>query len=166
MFPKDFRGGETFHNRISKIGVIDFQGLHKLIVKWINENKYDFTLEQNQSKAKPQGNESKLVYVGEKKLDDYCEIKVSVEILAIQVRKTKLDGKDLDSGNFEILTKGSIKLDYNERYKQTKFGKFLMYLYNNYFIRNKIFDYYMGKSYTEPMELHDKIKKFLDLYGK
>lgn len=165
MFKQDFYGGTAFKNRVVKDGLVDLKGLHKEISGWIKENKYDFTLKENQSKTKPQGAEINLGYGGEKKIDDYCMLSVEVKILIRNSKKTKVNNKEVDRCHFEAWVESKMALDYRDEYKRTSFGKFLAYIYHNYFIRRKIFNYYFGKSYVEGMDLHKTIKEFLDLYS-
>ena len=63
----------------------------------------------------------------------------------------------------EIKIFAFINLDYKNRWKGPLKG-FLMNVYNNYLIKDKIKNILEINLYKEVMELHDEIKDILEMY--
>lgn len=145
---------------ISRKGPIDFDLIYKNVVPWFGRYKYDFTEKEHTEKNKPQGNELIIKWVADRKIDDYMQYFIELEFFITELR---IIGKQ-QHAKTKINLKSYVKLDYNNEFQKSRFGRFLFFLYNNVIIKRKLLFVHKVKLYKETMDLHDLIKSLLEHY--
>jgi len=149
--------------RIAKSGVFNFDKLCNEIKSWGDYRRYDFTEKECNIKQYPRGKTVLLSYIFERKVDNYVLFTVQADFMLIGLRKVKVDKKQLDRAYMEIKIFAFMKFDYRGKWKSF-LKEFLLNVYNNYLIKDKIKNVLEVKLYLEMMELHDKIKGLMDMY--
>lgn len=154
-----------FNQKIWVDGIYDINKTIHEIREWFKENLYEQPLEtENTTKIKGKGIETITKFKAEREVTDYIKFFIFIEGRAIEMDKVKVDDKVLDKGKVEFKVKTVMELDYRKKWRKSKLGKILMYVYNNYLIKNKLKDVYEEKIYNEGFELFNIIKKTFNLY--
>ena len=149
--------------RIVNTDVFNFDDLCDGIKAWGNSRRYDFTEREHTNKNHPRGQEVVYSWIFQREIDDYVEFNIRVDFRLIELRKVKLDDKQVDKADMEIKIFAFINFDYKNKWKSA-LKEFLMNIYNNYLIKDKIKNVLEINLYKELMELHDEIKDILEMY--
>lgn len=142
-------------------GAFDFDKLYKEMHDWFVMHKYDFNEKEHTKKERETGNYVEINWAGDKKIDDYAQFSITVHIIIENMAATE----GIDSGNLAMELVGNLVLDYNNRWQSKPFNKFLIKIYNNYIIKDKINKQYIEKLYEEITNLQDTAKSILGLYS-
>lgn len=146
----------------------DFHKLYKFMQEWLVSKKYEFYEKENTHKDTRSGTEIIMQFVGEREIDDYVKYEIKVLMRIYDMEKvtveTKEGKKKLDMGMMYINIKATAIIDYMGIWGKTKFNRFLGYMYNNYIIKRKINERYLGNLYGEMMGFYTGVKEQLDLY--
>lgn len=156
---------KVFYQKIWVDGVYDLTEVIHEIREWFKANLYGQPLEtENTTKVKGKGTETITKFKAEREVTDYIKFWIHIDGRAIEQEKVKVDDRILDKGKAEFKVKTVIELDYRKKWRKSKLGRILMFIYNNYLIKNKLKDVYEEKIYDEGFELFNVIKKTLNLY--
>ena len=172
--------------RLKYKGVLDFEGLYKLIRKWFNERGYDYMEPKYKDKAAgPFGNEVELKMQGEKKVTDFIKYHVQIEIIMIELKEfdAKIDGhvKKVTNGRIFIdIAKVECEFDWQNRFQPAKkpdsddlfsvisynfkeytSGPRLLKLLVTKLLKRYYEIKYLGPLEAEALDLHEKIKKHM-----
>jgi len=150
--------------RLNRVGLYDINRLYKGLKEWFSDHEYDYFEKKDVIKMKRKGVEVNFVGVGERKVDGYVKFVINVEILTTHMEKVRFEGKTIDRGRIEVIVKTDMILDYKNEYSNSKFGKFLLGIYNRYVIRFKLDDFYGAKAYGDMVGVHEALKEALELY--
>src|SRR3989344_6877291 len=134
--------------KLSRHGVVDFDKLIESMKNWISKRKYDFTEKKHSDKITGLGHEIKITWVNDREVTDYIKFHIDVDFVVYELNKTKTAEKNLYSGEVNIKFFAYLELDWKKRWRSFPFGSFLMYVYNNYLIKDKI-KRYEGKLMSE-----------------
>ncbi|MAG50606.1 hypothetical protein CL621_03120 [archaeon] len=149
--------------RIVNTGIFNFDDLCDGIQSWADSRRYDFTEKEHTNKTHPRGQEVVYAWIFEREIDDYVQFTIRVDFRIIELRKVKVGDKQADKADMEIKIFAFIDFDYKGKWKGPLRG-FLMNVYNNYLIKDKIVNVLEVNLYKELMELHDEIKDMLEMY--
>ncbi len=144
--------------RIKYSGDFEFAKLCTAIKSLIRKKRFILTEKEYTIKDKPLGKEAEIAWNGERKADTYARYKIIVELFISEMNPA---GK-MENGHLDIRIKAFIELDYKNKF-DSKSGKFMMDIYNNYLIKDKIKKHEV-KLDNEVHELHSTIKELLNLY--
>lgn len=146
--------------RILYEGNFDFDKMKSAVKAWFRSKKFIFTEKEYTIKDKALGREAEITWIGEKKRDDYTRFRITIDI---KINEMKKAGK-LDNGKIFAKFGAAMEFDYKKRFN-SKFGEFMMHVYNNYIIKKKIDEKYMMELGSELGEVHSIVKDLLDLYS-
>lgn len=141
-------------------GLFDFEKLRDEVVDWFERKQLGPTIKEYTIKEKQHGKEVEITYNGEREVDDYAKFHIDMKI---EVWKMKKQGA-LDHGYLMIKIAAYIELDYKKKF-DSKAGKFLMSIYNNNIIKDKIKNYYEPKLDSELSEIYNITKEVLELHS-
>lgn len=154
--------------KIKKSGIFDFDTVYKFIYQWLAKHKYDF--HEDLYKHKPgftYGNEIEISISGMKKITEYYQNTISIEIHMWDV----MDVPVVKDGKKKVMTKNRMTLtintdlvtDYEGTWETTKLRTQLRGLFEKYIIKKNIEDRYVYELYKETYQLVSAIKEFLDM---
>lgn len=147
--------------KIKQVASLDFQKLYSSIISWFKSREYKFQEIENTHKETPSGGELLLKLNGDRKIDDYVDYYINIQIRIYDLVKVKLDNKTTEHGDVEIIIDAGAIIDKKDIWKKNKLSEFLGFIYNKYIIKDKINDKYLGSIYLELMELSNVIKSQL-----
>ncbi len=121
------------------VGIINFSGLydwgklHKTILGWIKDHKYDTDDRKYEYAVKQFGEEIEWSIFGSRKLNEYAKYGINVELKIKDQTQVEVveegNKKKMDKGRIEIKVFCDFQLDYAKMFKKTKsmqkLGKFL-----------------------------------------
>lgn len=145
-----------FGEEVRKKGEVNLQKLYKDTIPWFQENKYTFTEQGITNKDTASGQEQKIEWTAYRKIDSYFKFHIVMEIVVYRWLKKRAE--------LTMRFKGYVETNYKRRYKG-KFGEFMMKIYEDLLIKNKI-NKMKGKCWAETYTLIDRAKGLLDLIVK
>jgi len=159
---------KVWSGKLKHTGIVDFKELYNFCYTWLTDEDY-FVIEKNYNeKITPQGKEVEIQWVAFRKISDYFrfELKFTWRVILTPIEVEK-NGKKIkaDKAYIEIKIDGVLQKDYEHRWENNSFLKFLRGLYDRYIIRGRIEDY-ETKLYDEIEEFRRQVKSFLALTGK
>jgi len=141
-------------------GSFNLDKLYKDTKKWFKSHEYLFTEKEYKEKTQAHGNEIKIDFIAERKIDDYMKFNILANFLILNVKKLS---EDTYIGNLHLNIIGYIDLDYNNKWQNNPIKKFLFFIYNNLIIKNKLENLYDVKLYNEVLDFESLIKKNLEM---
>jgi hypothetical protein len=158
----------VFKGKVKQTGIFDFKELYRFTYSWLVDEGYLVTEKTYSEKITPGGKEIEIAWEAKRKISDYFRfiIKASWRILGMTSVEVEENGKKikLDKGQVEIKIEATIEKDYEHRWENNAFTKFLRGAYDKYIIRGRI-DQYEGKIFLEADEFIAQIKSFLAISG-
>jgi len=158
-----------YEAKIKQNGIFDFGGLYKFAFQWLDEEGYDINEKQYAEKIKGDLKEITIIWEAERKISDYFKFQLKLtwyipDLAKIEVQK---DGKkeSMNKGTPEIKFKAVMIKDYEGRWENSSFLKFLRGVYDRYIIRGRI-EEYEGKIVGELTKLISEIKAFLSIENR
>lgn len=160
---------KIFDGKIQHTGIFDFRELYRFTYTWLVDEGYLLTEKKYNEKITPGGKEIEIEWEGRKKISDYFRfiIKANWRLVGMVSVEVEENGKKLkmDKAILEIKVTAILEKDYEHRWENNPFTKFLRGLYDRYIIRGRI-DQYEGKIFGEADEFIAQIKSFLAIAGK
>ncbi|MEK6848728.1 MAG: hypothetical protein AABX65_03800 [Nanoarchaeota archaeon] len=155
--------------KVKYSGTFDFKELYRFCYDWLVDNGYLVSEKSYGEKVGSSGKDVEIEWEAKKKISDYFRFVITAKwrILGMTSVDVEKDGKKIgvNKGAFEITLRGLLEKDYEHRWENNAFTKFLRGVYDRYVIRARI-DQYEGKIFFEVDELVAQIKSFLALEGK
>jgi hypothetical protein len=160
---------KIFDGKIKQSGIFDFKELYSFAYDWLSDQGYGITERAYGEQVTGDSKKVDITWEAKKKVSDYFKffIKMDWQLLGLKSIKVKKDDKEIsmNSGSVEIKFKAFIIKDYENRWEEQPFWKFLRGVYDRYVIRTRI-DEYEDKIRAELGELIAQIKSFLAIEGK
>lgn len=147
---------------IKKETTLDFYELYKFIKDWFERNKYDFIEKEFVSNEELKGTSISVKWKPYKKLDDYCKAYIEVKIKVNDMVTVVKNKKKLNKGIFTVKFESYLEKDYEEKWEDKPFYKFIRTFYDKLVIGDK-FDKYSKHLKDETYEIFNETKSFLDL---
>ena len=141
-------------------GTFNLDKLYKEAKRWFRDNNYLFSEKEYKEKVWAHGNELKLDFIAERKIDDYTKFWIKANFLMLNVKKLS---KDVYVGSFHLNIIGHIEFDYNNKWQYNPIKKFFFFIYNNLIIKHKIESVFELKLYNEVLQFEDLIKRNLGM---
>ena len=155
--------------KVIQSGIFEYKELYRYTYNWLVDNNYDVTEKKYSEKINPNGKEVEIEWDSSRKISDYFkfQIKVAWKIMGMTTVEVEKNGAKLkmQKANVEIRTSSVLIKDYEHRWEDNPFYKWLRTLYDRYLIRTRITDYEM-KLIGETDEFLAQIKSFLALEGQ
>lgn len=160
---------KVFEGKIKHTGIFDFKELYRFTYSWLVDENYFVTEKSYNEKITPTGKEIEIEWNAAKKISDYFKFALKVtwrvrDMVSVEVEE---NGKKLkmDKAMLEIKVSAVLEKDYEHRWENNAFTKFLRGLYDRYIIRGRI-EQYETKIFSEADEFIAQIKSFLAILGK
>jgi len=160
---------EVFSEKIKHGGIFDFKEWYTFSYTWLNDKDYFVKEREYSEKINPDGKEIKIRWEATKKISDYFRFKLKIEwyirgLKDVEVVKNGAKVK-MNTGSPEIKVTAILEKDYENRWENSGFLKFLRGLYDMYIIRGRI-DQYEENLKEEADEFIAWTKSYLALTGK
>lgn len=144
-------------------GVIDFDGLYRLVAKWFADRKYDFY--ETLYKDKPP--ELELEWIAKRKVDELYQYKIRLYFHLWDVKTVEAikDGtkKKLTSCRMTIEFDPTVVVDWQDRWSESKFTKALLDFYINNIIKRELQLKYVDPLWYVVYRLHNIMKEYLEM---
>ena len=156
--------------KIKHSGVFDFKELYRILYEWFMDKGYDFN-EKGYKEVVGAGGakEIELEWECVRKVSDYFRfnIKAKWHIIGMTTVEVEIDGekKKMNKGQFELAVECALIKDYEDRWANKPFFKFLRTFYDKYLIKEKT-DQFEGRLIGEMDEFVGQCKSFLALTGR
>ena len=134
---------------------------------------YGYLWEEESYKHKvpsPKGAEQEWLWFAEKNVTDYIHYKLMIlghiwDMTEVEVEKEG-KRKKLTNGRFEIIIIGTLTTDWQKKWGQNKFSRFLGRMYEKYVMVKEIETIYGDQLWYRMWNLQAVLKKFFDMQTK
>jgi hypothetical protein len=154
--------------KINHDGIFDYKEVYRFMYTWLTDFDYFVEEKTYTEKAKPEGKEVEIHWIARRKISDYFRFVLKVDwnifgMTTVEIVKDNIKIK-ANKGRLEIKVTAFLEKDYENRWENTAFLRFLRGVYDNFIIRQRIEDY-EDKIAEELDELVAQTKAFLALEG-
>jgi len=156
--------------KVKHSGVFDFKETYRILFEWLMDAGYDVNEKSYKENIGAGGaKEIEVEWVAVRKVSDYFRfmIKAKWHIIGMTSVEVEIDGvkQKMNKGQFELEISSVLIKDYEARWENKPFWKFLRTLYDKYLIKERV-EQYEGKLIGEMEEFVAQCKSFLSLTGK
>jgi len=159
----------VFQGKLKHRGIFDFKEFYRFLYVWLTDKEYTVKEKEYTEKVGPTGKEVVIEWEAKRKISDYFRfyIKAKWRILGLKDAEVEIDKAKvtLNKGEPEIKVDAYLEKDFENRWENTGFLKFLRGVYDRYIIRGRISDY-EDRLLEESDEFLAQAKSFLVLEGK
>jgi len=150
-------------------GLMDLEGLYKLIHDWYESRKFEYHETVFKDKAKPAGGEEEIRIKAFRNDTELMRVWINLYVHTFELKKVEVikEGKKklMENGRFRITIRVEFELDYENNWEKSKFSKVLFQFYVKNIILRKI-QTYGDKIEYEAHGLHEAIKQWLGMEAK
>ena len=136
---------EVYKGKLTQVGYWKYEELYTMLFNWLKDHGYGVSEDLYKEKLSGGGKEVIIAWEASKGVTDYFKYKIMLDwhILGMKDAEVEIDGKKTktNKGEVEIVFKGVIVKDYEKRWEDKPFYKFLRGIYENYIIRTTIDEY-------------------------
>lgn len=152
-------------------GLFDFDGLYNLMIQWLKARRYWFHETKYKHKVpSPKGAEQQIGWKAERKVTDYIEYVLSIELHLWDMTEVEVVQKGvkktLTSARMEIVFQGVVNLDYEKRWEQSTIWIILRDFYNKYIAKEELESIYWDTLQYKTQQFMNVVKEFLDMQAK
>lgn len=152
-------------------GLFDFNELYNLIVAWMKARRYWFEEVSYKHKVpSPLGAEQEIDFNGNKKVTEFYMQDISLNIHLWDMTEVEVVQKGitkkLTNARAQIVFNGVVTIDYENRWQDSWFTKFLFDLYYKYIAKKEIETLYVDQLYYRIYHLQSELKEFFDMQAK
>jgi len=161
---------QLFSSKVKHRGIFNFADFYKFCYDWLTqETALDIAEKKYIEKIGGDSKEIEIEWEGSRKLSDYFKFESKVKIKIDGMKKVNVKQGEanvqMDSGTIEVEAKGSIVKDYQAKFENNAFNKFLRGIYERYVIAANI-EATEDKIMSDCDEFLGQVKAYLDLEGK
>lgn len=158
-----------FETKVKHSGLFNFKDTYNVLYSWLIDEGYDVNEKSYKENIGSGGaKEIEIIWVAYRKISDYFRFvfKIRWFIVGMTSVEAEIDGvkQKTNKGQFEIKISSILEKDYENRWENRPFTKFLRTLYDRYLIPSRI-EQYEGKLLGEMDEFVAQCKSFLALTG-
>lgn len=158
-----------FKGKIKQKGIYNFKDFYEFLYSYLMDENYDVFETKYTEKISGESKDVEIVWKATKEVSDYFKFEIQAHwiILGMKKVKVKKEGQEvtMDSGTLEINFEGILNKDFENRWENNAFWKFMRGIYDRYIIKSRISDYEI-KIFDEVNELIAQAKSFLALEGQ
>ncbi len=156
---------DTIHKgRIKQRGLFDFRDIYEFMYDYLIDENYDIFERKYVEKVKGDSKDVEVKWEAMKEISDYFRFVITMEWIILGMKSVEVvkNGKKIkiDSGVFEIKFRADLVKDYESRWENHPFWKFLRGFYDRYIIRTRV-EQYEEKLLAETVELISQVKSLL-----
>jgi len=158
-----------YSEKVKHEGIWHFKDTYKFLFNWFVDNGYNIKEKKYSEKITAKGKEIEIDWEAKKMISDYFRyvIKARWVILGMNPIEVQQNGKKIptNKGEIEIKFDAILEKDYEHRWENNGFLKFLRGVYNRYIIKGRIDDY-EDRITEEVNEVIAQMKAWLVLEGE
>jgi hypothetical protein len=152
-------------------GLFDFDGLYNMMVQYLKANRYWFHEYKYKHKVpSPLGAEQELFWRGEKKVNEYIQYQIFIEIHLWEITEVEVmqkgNKKTLTNARMEINLRGQMDIDYEKRYDESTFLQAIKDFYNKYIAKRELESIFWDTIHYRCQKFLNVIKEYLDMQAK
>jgi hypothetical protein len=155
--------------KVKHAGIFNFAELYEYLYDWFYDESYKIREKKYSEKILGESKTIEIEWENEKKISDYFKFQIKLIWLITGLKKIEVKKEDqkvtMNSGTVEIKFSAMIIKDYENRWENQPFWKFLRGVYDRYIIRSRI-DYYEDRVEDELREIVAQTKAFLALEAR
>lgn len=156
--------------KIKHTGIFDFKETYRVLFEWLIDEGYDLNEKEYKEILGAGGaKEIEVKWDAVRKVSDYFRFQIEAKwhMMGMTTVEVEIDGvkQKMNKGQFELEAKCVLLKDYEARWENRPFLKFMRTFYDRYLIKERI-EGYEGKLITEMYEFLNTCKSFLALTGK
>jgi hypothetical protein len=159
----------VFKGKIKQTGIFSFKDLYAFLYDWLKDEGYDVFEKSYSEKVTGDSKQIEITWEATREISDYFKfmMKINWQILGMKSVDVQKDDKKIkmDSGSLEIRFTGVLIKDYEERWENQPFWKFMRAIYEKYIIKSRVEDYQI-KLLSEVEEIIAQCKSFLAIEGQ
>ncbi|MEM4282158.1 MAG: hypothetical protein QXU88_00735, partial [Candidatus Woesearchaeota archaeon] len=144
-------------------GLFQKEKLLRTVRGWLLSERYLFSEPKHKYSSSPTGATLEVRFEGDRKVTSYVRFKIVVDILINEMKDVQVvkDGIQtvLQEGKILIETKGTLELDWQNRFGGSKFLQGLHDFYLKYIIKKKIDEVWWGALYSKIFKLNSVIRE-------
>jgi len=160
---------QIFSSKTKYTGIWKFEETYRFVYDWFLDKGYKIIEKGYTEKIKPDGKEIEIKWEAKKKISDYFKFVIKADWLILKMVEVEAekDGKKIkmNKGYIEIKFSAILVKDYEHRWENNAFIKFLRGVYDRYLIKGRI-DKYEDRLLEEVDEVIAQTKSFLTIEGK
>mgnify|MGYP001595893206 CR=1 FL=1 len=158
-----------FSAKIKQVGLANFKDFYSFAYDWLVGEGYDITEKKYSEKVGGDSKDIDIEWDAVRKISDYFKFVMNItwQILGLKDAEVVKDNKKIitNKASFEIKVKGILNKDYENKWEDHPFWKFLRGVYDRYIIRTRVTEY-ENKLFRECDEFLSQCKAFLAIEGK
>lgn len=160
---------QIFSGKTKYTGIWDFKETYRFVYDWFIDKGYKLVEKGYSEKIKPDGKEIEIKWEAKRKISDYFRFMIKADwrilgMTSVEVQKGGAKVK-MNKGYIEIKFSAILVKDYEHRWENNAFIKFLRGAYDRYIIKSRISDY-EDRLLAEVDEVIAQTKSFLTIEGR
>ena len=162
---------DIFSSKVKYSGLFVFSDFYKFCYDWLTEEmELDIIEDQYSEKIKGESKDIDIVWSGSRKVTDYFQygVKVKFRIIgmtSVEVKQENIKTKMNKAASVEVSIKSTLIRDYEGKFEESAFQKFLRSIYEKWIIASRIIEY-EEKLANDSDEFLSQVKAYLALEGK
>ncbi len=160
---------QVFKGKIKQTGIFSFKDLYSFAYDWLREEGYDVFEKKYSEKVSGDTKGIEIQWNSEREVSDYFKFLITMDWMILGMKTIEVQKEDkkvkMESASLEIKFKAILVKDYEDRWENHPFWKFLRGIYEKYIIKKRIEDYQV-KVFEETEEFIAQLKAFLALEGQ
>jgi len=159
----------VFSGKIAQKGIFHFKDFYAFAYDWLIGEGYKVTEKKYEEEITGDSKKIEIKWEAKKKISDYFRFLIKAHWRFVNLKEVEIvkEGKKekTNSGTAEIKLQGILVKDYEHRWEDQPFWKFLRGIYDRYIIKSRI-EEYQDKLKEEVEEFIAQCKSFLALEVK
>ena len=135
----------VFKGKIKQTGIFSFKDFYSFIYDWLREENYDVFEKRYTEKVKGDTKDLEITWNAEREISDYFKFVITMDWLILGMKSVEVqkEGKKvkMESAALEIKFRAILVKDYEDRWENHPFWKFMRGLYERYIIKNRVDEY-------------------------
>jgi hypothetical protein len=151
-----------------KNGVFDVKEIYKHAREWLYYGKtYSVKEAKYKEKITSAGREIKIAWIAKRDIDEYTRFQIEVYWQMFAIKNVKVEhegaGIKLQSGEMDVFVSAYLIFDYNDRWEQSVFLKFLKTFYEKY-LYSGTKEKLKQQLWRESWDFYNEMKAYINLY--
>ncbi|MBS3079056.1 hypothetical protein J4218_02970 [Candidatus Pacearchaeota archaeon] len=160
---------KVYQGKVKQSGIFSFKDLYAFLYSWLKEEGYDIVEKSYSEKISGDSKQIEITWEAAKEVSDYFKFQIKVEWQILGMKSVDVQKEDkkikMDSGSLEVKFKGVLLKDYEDRWENQPFWKFMRGIYDRYVIKSRI-DEYQIKLIEEVEDMVSQCKSFLAIEAR
>jgi len=160
---------KIFSTKVKYTGIWDFKQIYRFLYDWFVDQGYKIVEKGYTEKIKADGKEIEVHWEAKRKISDYFQFLIKSDWMILGMSETEVQKEGvkmkMNKGYIEIKFTAVLVKDYEHRWENTAFLKFLRGVYDRYIIKSRV-EGYEDKLLAEVDEVVAQAKSYLAIEGK